>query len=298
MSTRITQGMMSIQLLRNLNNNMLRMDSLQNQLSTGRRINKPSDDPVGISYSMRYRSELSSNEQYQSNVDMAVSWLDYTDTTLGQATEVIQRLRELAVSGANGTNSQEALDAIASETSQLYEQMVDIANSDFNGKHVFNGQLTNIKPFTLANAKNESTDTADILFEIGAGVKIAVNVPGQNVFGAATDTDNMFKIFDDMRTTLNGGDSAGMNQVISALDSRMDQFLNLRSEIGAKSNRIELAESRLKDIGLNLQTLRTKTEDADMSIVITNLKISENVYQASLSAGSKLIQPSLLDYLR
>lgn len=112
MTSRVTQGMMNNQLLRNISTNLSRINDNQNQLSTGRRINKPSDDPVGISFSLRYRSELSANEQFKSNADAAVSWLDYTDTTLNQANTVIQRVRELTVQATNGTNPQSALDAI------------------------------------------------------------------------------------------------------------------------------------------------------------------------------------------
>lgn len=174
---RVTQGMMSTQFLRNLNNNLKGMDNMQNQLATGRRLNKPSDDPVGISFSMRYRSELSANEQFQSNTNSATSWMSFTDTVMSQAGEVVQKLREMAVKASNGTNPQAALDTMKAESSQLYEQMVDIGNSQFNGKYVFNGELTNLKPYTLENAVTEQADTGMIDFEIGAGVKIAVNVP-------------------------------------------------------------------------------------------------------------------------
>ncbi|MFK7694755.1 flagellar hook-associated protein FlgL [Paenibacillus sp. HJGM_3] len=298
MPFRVTQNMMNTQLLRNLNNNMTRMDNLQNQLSTGRRINKPSDDPVGISFSMRYRTELSSNEQYQSNVDAGLSWLSFSDTMMDQAGSVMQRVRELAVAGSNGTNPQAALDTMKKEVDQLYEQMVDIGNSQFSGKYVFNGQLTDVKPYTLANAQNESTDDSLIEFEVGAGVRIPVNVLGDKVFGYPTDTDNVFKAIKDFSTALENGDFAGISASIGVLDSRMNKMLDVRSDIGAKTNRIELVEARLKDISLNVESLQSKTEDADMSIVITNLKTDENVYQASLAAGSKLIQPSLMDFLR
>lgn len=136
MALRVTQGMLNTQLLRNLNTNLSRMDKLQDQLSTGRRINKPSDDPVGISFSMRYRSELDTNDQYQRNVDATVSFLDYTDTMLDQTGSVLQRARELAVSAANGTNSEDSLSAMKTEIDQLYGQLTNIGNSQFNGKFV------------------------------------------------------------------------------------------------------------------------------------------------------------------
>jgi flagellar hook-associated protein 3 FlgL len=299
MSNRVTQGMMNIQLLRNLNNNLGRLEKLQDQLSTGRRINKPSDDPVGISFSMRYRSELSVNNQYQRNVDSASSWLSYTDKMLDQAGQVLHRVRELAVQGANGTNSDESLKAMKSETEQLYDQMVSIGNSRFNGKYVFNGELTEQIPFPDANnAMNAVTDTEDVQFEIGLGVRMAVNKTAEQVFGKSGADDNIFKVIQDLIQALDSKNQVGVGQAIESLDSRMNRFLEQRADIGAKTNRIELAEDRLKDIDINVQSLQSKTEDADLSKVITSLKMDENVYQASLSAGAKLIRPSLLDFLR
>ncbi|MFD0680763.1 MULTISPECIES: flagellar hook-associated protein FlgL [unclassified Paenibacillus] len=295
---RITQGMLGTQFLRNLNNNLKGMDNLQNQMSTGRRLNKPSDDPVGISFSMRYRSEISANEQYQTNTNSATSWMSFTDTVMGQAGDVIQKLREMAVKASNGTNPQAALDTMKAEATQLYEQMVDIGNSQFNGKYVFNGEQTNIRPYTLENAVTEEADTGLIDFEIGVGVKMSVNVPGNRVFGEQTDTDNIFKITQDFIKALGDGDFQAINKGIGDFDSRMNKFLDVRADIGAKMNRIELMDERLKDINVNVTSLQSKTEDADMAAVITNLKVAENVYQASLSTGAKIIQPTLVDFLR
>ncbi|SFL89066.1 flagellar hook-associated protein 3 FlgL [Paenibacillus sp. 1_12] len=299
MPSRVTQTMLNTQLLRNLNNNLGRMDNLQNQLATGKRINKPSDDPVGVSFSLRYRSELALNDQYQRNVDGAVSWLDYTDTTLGQAGDVLQRARELAVQGATGTNSEESLNAMKIEIDQLNEQLLGIANSRFNGKYVFNGQKTDVKPYTdVATAGATDSDTEDIQFEIGVGVRLAINKTGQQVFGAADGVDNAFNILSSLSNALSSQDQKGIGKAIEHMDTRMNKLLAARSDVGAKTNRIQLAEDRLKDIDTNLQSLQSKTEDADMSQVITNLKMDENVYQASLSAGSQLIRPSLADFLR
>lgn len=299
MPGRVTQGMLNIQLLRNLNNNLNRLDKLQNQMSTGRRINKPSDDPVGISFSMRYRSELSANSQYQRNVDAANSWLSYTDTMLDQAGTVLHRARELAVEGANGTNSTESLNAIKSEVEQLYDQMVSIGNSQFNGKYVFNGELTDVKPFPDPDqAMNAVTDTGEVQFEIGLGVRIGVNKTAEQVFGKSGDPDNIFQTLKNLIDALGNQDQAAVNAAIGKIDIGMNRLLEARADIGAKTNRIELAEERLKDIDLNLQSLQSKTEDADLAQVITALKMDENVYQASLSAGSKLIRPSLIDFLR
>lgn len=295
---RVTQGMLNTQLLRNLNNNLNRMDNLQQQLATGRRVSKPSDDPVAISFALRYRSEIGMNEQHQRNVDDSLSWLSYTDTLLDQAGNVLHRARELAVQGANGTNPEEAMNSIKSEMEQLYDQMVSIANSKFNGKYVFNGQKTDIEPYNDPdNARMTQTDPGKIEFEIGAGVKLAINVTGEEVFGPASG-DNVFAVLQDLVTSLDDNDHEAVSNLIGKLDDSLDAFLAVRADIGAKVNRVELAESRLQDIDINLQDLKSKNEDADMAEVIMHIKMAENVYQASLSAGARIISPSLVDFLR
>jgi len=296
MSGRITQNMMNSQLLTNLNSNMNRMNNLQNQMSTSRKINKPSDDPVGLSYSMRYRSELSSNDQYAKNVDGAISWLDYSDTMLGQAGSVLQRIRELTVNAANGTNPQDALKAVQSEVDQLSGQLVDIGNSQFNGKYVFNGELTDKVPYSKTTPEASVTDSGQINFQVGVGTQIPINVTGNQVFG--DPSDNVFGVLKNLSTALSTGDQTTVSSLLGKLDERMEQVNNVRSDVGAKTNRVELVQNRLSDISINLQSLQSKTEDADMAEVITNIKTQENVYEASLSAGSKLIQPSLIDFLR
>lgn len=298
MTSRITQGMLNTQLMRNLNANLGRLETTQNQLATGRRINRPSDDPVGISYAMRYRSEISANDQYIENVDSAISWLEITDSSLDQAGNVMQRVRELTVQAANGTNPQAALDAIESEVNQLYEQLVNIGNSEFNGKHIFNGQMTDIPPYTPATAGSIATDTGKIKFEIGVGVRIDANVSGDTIFGSQGTTDNAFQIMNDLKVALKAGDFQGISNTLGHMDSRINKFLEVRADVGAKMNRVQLSHGRLEDININLQSLQSKVEDADMAELITTLKTDENVYQASLSVGAKIIRPSLIDFLR
>lgn len=313
MSFRVTQSMMNSQLLGNINNNLNRMNKLQEQLSTGKKINKPSDDPVGITFALRYRSELKSNEQYTENADSALSQLEYFDTTLGQAGDIMQRFRELVVSGSNGTLEETSRAAIQTEISQLYNQMVEIGNSQFNGKQMFNGEMTETQPYSTVSleetvvppqtrAYNNDTDTGAIKFELSPGMTLQTNVTGSEVFGETINneptSDNVFKLLSDAYDMLGTGDQKGLSNMLADIDTRMNTMLTKRAEIGARVNRVEIVQSRLTDAGINLESLQSKVEDADMAEVITNITTEENVYQASLSAGAKIIQPSLVDFLR
>lgn len=313
MSLRVTQSMMNAQLLRNVSNNLGRMNSLQNQLSTGKRINAPSDDPVGLTFAMRYRSEIASGEQYIRNTDAAISMIDFTDTMLGQAGDVLHRVRELMVKGADGAQPQTAYDAIKLEIKELYNQMIEIGNSSFNGKHVFNGEQTEKSPYPKVDLDDTSgslkayqvaSDTGIIRYELSPGMTMAVNVTGNQVFGDPivadpdTDSDNVFQVLRRVYDALSTGDSEEVSNLLAKIDTRVNTILEMRSEIGARSNRVQLVMDRLEGMNLNLTDAQSKVEDADLALVITNLKMSENVYQASLSAGAKLISVSLVDFLR
>lgn len=303
---RVTSNMMNSQLLLNLNRNARTMNDTQLQLSSGRKINKPSDDPVGITYSLRYRAELSSNEQYTKNVDSSLSWLDFNDTVLGQAGDVIQKIRELTVQASTGSNPQSALDSINEEVMQLKEQLVDIANSKLNGKYIFNGEQYNTKPYDFAKgadgtfdvSKSITTDTGQIQFIVGEGVQMPINIGGNDVFGNTGDNDNLFSIINNISTALKSGDLKGISGQLDNIDTRMETILTARSEMGAKTNRVELMQERLSDLNVNLTDLQAKTEDADYEGLIMQSKIQENIYNASLSVGAKIISTTLVDFIR
>jgi flagellar hook-associated protein 3 FlgL len=293
--------MLNNQMQTNLRNNLKRIETSQERLASGRKINRPSDDPVGLSYSMRYRSDLTANDQYQRNLDSATSSIDYQETTIRQSVEVIQRARELAVQGSNGTNPDEALKSIAAEIDELTKQMHEIANSQFNGKYIFNGQRTDQPPYPDGTSYTaNSFDTGKISFEVSRGVVMDGTLHAGEVFGqpgTAAD-NNVFAAFNLLSTSLKAADQNGVTDSLSSIDKRLDQMLQNLADLGAKSNRLNLIDNRLKETNINIQSLLSKNEDADMAEVITNLKTQENVFQASLSAGARIIRPSLVDFLR
>ncbi|WP_123042224.1 flagellar hook-associated protein FlgL [Cohnella candidum] len=298
MTARVTQSMMHGQMIRNLNRNYQQMSVLQDQLSTGRKINKPSDDPVGITYALRYRSELSMNDQYQRNITEATSAVDHVDTVLDQINDLYSRVKELTVRGVSDSSPAEARNAIGQELDGIYKQLVTLGNDQVSGKYIFNGQKTTTAPYEMATAGTKDTDTADVVLPLAPGVDIATNISGNEVFGSSTDSDNMFKLVKQIRDAMNANDPVTAGQAMNQLDSRLNKFLGVRSEIGARANRIELLDNRNQALTDTLNGLSGKTEDADIAQTIMDLKTKENVYQAALSTGARIIQPSLVDFLK
>jgi flagellar hook-associated protein 3 FlgL len=300
MTIRVTLGMLNSQFIRNLNTNLTRTETLQNQGSSGKLISKPSDDPVGITFAMRYRSEIAANQQHQRNLGAAVSFLENIDVTLNQATSLMQRIRELNVQAANDTNDKSSREMIAMEIDQLTREFVNIANTKYNDKYIFNGEKTDVKPYDeLIEKPNEAvTDPGSIKFEVGVGVTVPTSITGNDVFGYPDEDDNLFTILENLTASIRSGNTAEMNNALAFIDTRMDKVLGSRAIVGARMNRIEFISTRLEDIDLNLTRLQSEVEDVNYAELLVQMKAHESVYQASLSTGAKIITPTLIDFLR
>lgn len=301
---RITNNMLINNMLNNLNNNLNRMNKYQNQLATGKKISLPSDDPIVASRALKLRTDVAEIQQYKRNVDDANSWMDITETTLGQMGDVMHRVRELAVQAGNETNTPEDLDKIKQEMGQLKVQMVHLANTTYAGRYIFSGFKTD-KALMDDNGVFliDISNSEQIHFEIGIGDDIHINVTGSDLFNngtdaAAGDTSGLLATFDAIITALDAGDNEAAGNMLGHIDDDINNILRVRSGIGARMNRLELTANRLEDDFINFTSLMSKNEDADIAEVIMNLMNEENVYRASLSAGARVIQPSLVDFLK
>lgn len=297
---RVTNSMMVANFLNNLSNNMREMDKIQEQLSTGKKISRPSDNPVAVIYSLRLNSSLTEAEKYLDNAAAANSWLYTTDTALRQAGDILQRVRELTVEGANDIIPQASRDAIAKEVAQLREQLVQVANTSHDGRFVFGGFKTTQAPFDAAgNYTGTASPGGNIEYEIGISIKITVNITGDVVFKNPPAPVDVFQLLTNIENDLLTGNTANLTNLrIGELDRALDNVIARRAEAGAKMNRLEMTQLRLEEARMNFGELLSSTEDIDMAEVITQLKMQENVYRTALSSGARIIQPTLLDFLR
>ncbi|MFI8711560.1 flagellar hook-associated protein FlgL [Brevibacillus brevis] len=300
MAVRVTQNMLNSNMLRNLHNSMRTMDNLQHQLSSGSKIAKPSDDPVVAARGMFYRSSLMENDQYIRNVDEAQSWMDMTDGTMDEAGNVMKRIKELLVYSGDGAISPADLNTMASEVKELKTHLGTLANQQINGKYIFAGTDTNIAPYDPAanGGKGDfvSTNSSPINLEVSQNVFVTSNINAQNLFNYPNNANNMFKLLDNIITELGNGRSA--SQFITGIDQQYDKLLAERASLGASVNRVDLIAERLKGQEVNITGLMSKNEDADMAKVMTDLKTQESVHNAALGSGARIIQPTLLDFLR
>ncbi|WP_342576261.1 flagellar hook-associated protein FlgL [Paenibacillus sp. FSL M8-0142] len=282
-----------------LQGNYKRLDKYQEQMMTQRRINRPSDDAVGVASALQYRSQITATTQFEQNAEDADSWLKYGDTVMTEVTQIIQRLSELAVQGGTDTVPKDARENIAAEVDQLFHQLVSLGNSQFKGKYIFNGERTDQKPFPDDPVGTAyKLDTGEVRYQVGAGITVTVNTLGEQVFGAHGDASGIFVVVNNLKQALLADDTTGIQNAIPALQKNLETTVTKQAEMGGKQNRLEFTLSRLGDLNINYMDLQSKVEDADISKVIIDLKTSESIYQASLDTMARIIRPSLMDFLR
>ncbi|MEH7076567.1 flagellar hook-associated protein FlgL [Neobacillus drentensis] len=296
MSIRVTQNILNQNLLFNLQRTNKTMDQLQEQVSSGRKISKPSDNPVTAVRGMFYRSSLNEIDQYKRNADDGLAWMTVTDESLDEVTSVLQRVRELTIQGTNGTNSDTDRNAIANEINQLKEHLGEIANAQIGGKYIFAGTDVKTPPYDTASKQFSNTNNDKLELVVGQTNTIQINVEGTSVFNN-DGAGGVLKVLGDIVADFRSPNSSSTDH-LTQLDSQMDNLLRERSEIGARMNRMELSMSRIEGLEVSTTRLLSNEEDVDMAEVITNLKTQENVQRAALSVGARIIQPSLVDFLR
>ncbi|OAS85810.1 MULTISPECIES: flagellar hook-associated protein FlgL [Metabacillus] len=291
---RVTQGMLATNSLRHLSQSYSNMGKYQDQLATGKKINRPSDDPVVAIKGMYYRTNLTEVEQYKRNLSEGYQWMESSESGIEHATQVIQRVRELVVQGSNGSNSPEDLKAIGVEIGQLKEDLANVANTQVAGRYIFNGTKTDSAPVTIDDSGitvDMNTDAFKV--EVSNGVKLKVNINPTNVFGS-----ELFNTLQSIEDALNSGSIESGDEFLSKIDEHFDVMSAERSEIGARYNRLEMIDTRIQDQEIIASRILSENEDADIEKVITDLTIQESIHRASLAVSSKIIQPSLIDFLR
>ncbi|KIL49914.1 flagellar hook-associated protein FlgL [Jeotgalibacillus soli] len=362
---RITQSMLSNNSLRHLSQSYQRMQTYQDQLNTGKKITKPSQDPVVAMKGIRYRTEVMETRQYlDRNLAQVYSWVENADSSLDKVGEVMKRVRDLTVQASNDTYDENQRKSLSEEVTQLIAHIGTLTNTKVNNQYIFNGTDTinppynaegiDINPSEIA-AGNENTyiltynsktfewdDTANgglgaftdgtaeyvlngtvfeeastgtvlpandvvvieksaipsnnesINIEIMKGIELGVNIaPGESF--SSTFFGDLHVL---QKKLSSGAKGEELSSFIGKLDKHMDAFLSKRSEIGAKYNRVEMIENRLSEQEVIATKVMSENEDVDAERVIIDMLSEETLLRATLASSSRIIQPTLMDFLR
>ncbi|WP_206831588.1 flagellar hook-associated protein FlgL [Alicyclobacillus fructus] len=308
---RITQGMLSNQVLYDIENNLQQLSRLETEASTGKRINQPADDPIGVQNVMTDNLELAFDQEYQQNATTAQSQLNFVSSVMNEAQNVMSRARDLAVEGANSTETASDMQALASEVGQLYDQLVTIGNSQYNGQYIFNGantasapypaQAANLTPDKVSGSLDPAqsvTNAGQVYMDLGNGVTLPITVSGNQFFGSQGAANNAFSVLSQLYNALNSGDHAQVDNLLNNLDSVIDNMNTVQANVGALINRAEMMQTRMTDLSSSVTQQLSNVDDADMAQVLTNLNSISAVEQASLEVGAQALPMSLVNFLR
>lgn len=282
--------------LSRIGNRLSDYSASQDRLSTGKKLTRSSDDPIGMGRALELRAALSARHQETRNGDDGRMWLDLADTTLQDVVSQIQRARELAVRGAThvGTGEREA---IASEVGNLRDDVVALANSTHQGRGLFSGFSSGNAVQKIAGTWTYTGDAGQINRRVAENEVVTVNVTGDVAFGFAAGND-IFTVLDDLATALNADDTTAIEAAITGLDSSLETVLGGLGTIGARANQVEAAMSRtLRDIETLTDQL-SSLEDIDIAEAVMDLKLQQTAYEAALAAFAQSSQSSLVDFLR
>jgi len=272
----------------------------QEQMTTGKRINRVSDNPADAVSSLGQRASLRRLEQFSRNAVQAQSWFDAGDTALSSVNERLSSARALVVQGNSGASDAQSRAAIANEMMALRDSILQSANASRDGRQIFAGTSGASVAYD-ANGLYQG-DTGTVSIPITPGVSLQVNRTGPDVFGTrnAVDPDNgdVFQLLEQAANAVRNGDTNALGTMLAKIDVATARVSTAQIEIGGRALQLENLTASLESSKVSLSNGISAAENADFAESVISLKTQEAAYQAALAATARVIQPTLLDFLR
>lgn len=305
---RITQRTVSTTMLQGLQANLGKMQKVQEQLSTGKQVSRPSDSPVKTVEALHFRSTIRRTEQYVRNAEDGLARLGAADAALSTGLDMTRRVRELTLDGMNDANSAQGRAAIAREITTLRDGLLGVANTRYLDRPLFAGNSVGLEAFDRTSgsyvgepASPTDASVGQVLRSIGPGTQVPVNVVGPAAFGENGRDDQLFTVLTELAAALQDPSAAlhpRLQEGLVHLDSAIDRMVATLGQIGARYNRVENVKATAEKDLVGLAGSLAEVEDIDLPKTIVELQMQEVAYKAALGATARVIQPSLLDFLR
>ena len=323
---RITNSSMIRSHMYDTQNNLTNMSKINQQISTSKVINTVSDDPHKAIKIMNINNEIKYTEKYNYNIDESVGWMNTTDGALDNVGNLLGEIKETILKVGNGTYSQNEMKSLNEDMNEKIKQLADTLNSTHGGKYLFGGSSVDDAPITVienpdgtvklefSKDKNGQTipNTDDLKADISSGINIDYNISVGEILNIKDGNGNTVNLLDEinnlstlMNDIANGDEQTAakaketlLNDTKGKIDTLFDHVVNERTSLGVRVSTAEkIKELNDEDI-LNIQDVLSKTQDTDVVEKFIELKSAEMIYQASIQVGAKLIQPTILDYIR
>lgn len=304
MSVRITQQSVNRSTLTDINSNLKKMQDIQEKLSSGKRVNRPSDDPSATRKILGLKTNSLQLQQFLGNAATAKENINYTADALNSVQDLLSKVKELSIQAASDTLGPPERQIIASEINQLTESVIQFSNTtDSSGRYIFSGTKTQTLAFTATRdnvgnvtAVSYNGNNEAVQYQIGTRTQMQVNLPGGSFF----QDNQFFSTLISMRDALKAQtfDHDAFLQLKKNLETASNTLSTEVTKFGAKLNRLDITASRLENAQTTLKETLSNSEDADTAALIMELKNQETVLQSSLDVGGRILQPTLLSFLR
>ncbi|QGG94633.1 flagellar hook-associated protein FlgL [Actinomarinicola tropica] len=294
---RVTNTSASRTMLASIHRNARQLNDSQERIATGKQVRRPSDGPAQVLSALDYRAQLRRNEQMKRNSLDARAWLDNADSSLTHAVDRLTRARTLVVGAINGSADAQSRAAYAAEIRAIREELVQTANTQYLGRPIFAG--TSDATSAYAADGTYLGNEGQVQRNVAPDVSIRVNRTGPEVFGTAADPDgNVFQVLEQIAAALDAGDTGAASAGLEAIGRAADRIERAQVEMGARSKQVEEIGFRNAEVDVELKASLSEVEDVDIAETLIEVRIQEMAYNAALSVTAKVIQPTLLDFLR
>jgi len=301
---RITNQMSAQMTLSGIETALDRLDTTQQELSTGKQINQPSDNPSGTALTLQLNTELSNLGSYSSQVTDGTGWSQASTAAMSDITNAVQRIQELTVEAANGTQTTADMQASAQEVNQLIDEIKQDANTQYNGQYVFSGSATSTQPYQSGSNDAYAGNTATVSRTIGPNTTLTVNAnlqsvlgTGQTVSGQPAGDGLLLNTLRNISDAMQSGDSSAVNADMSQLTTNFNSLTGLSANVGAVQDRLQMASSRIETMQNSDTQVLSNTQDADMASTEISYSTQQAALTAALQAGASIVQQSLMNFL-
>jgi len=299
---RITQTQMSETIAGYLFRQGQALNEKQEIAASGKKVNRPSDDPAGMARILDYRKTVDSLEQYKRNVTLARVRVNTSETVLDGVSEWIEKAVKVAMDNTSGTGDTQSWQGTADDVDNIRNQIKNLANTKIGGVYIFGGRKTDTPPFvhTLATDQiaytGDNSINADVRITVGENAEISIKANGQEIFNGAQD---LFQALKDLKDELNQPvpDTAVIKGIQHRLEQAADQVEKIRGLGSVTYKRLEITEKQLDQFIVNYEKLLSDTENADVAQAILELQNQETAYKVSLGVAARTVRQTLLDYL-
>ncbi|MFB7894214.1 flagellar hook-associated protein FlgL [Microbacterium sp. NPDC056044] len=294
MISRVTGLGMTQTAMRHLQANLSELARLQEQATSQRAFSAPSDDPAAAATALGLHAEQRRVEQYARNVDDGLAWVTAIDSAISASTALLRRARDLTVQGSNdGALDATAKEAVAVELEGIRAELLAKANTTLLGRTVFAGTSDAGAAFAPDYSFNGAPG-AEVVRRVSDSATVRVDADGAEVFGEGAGS--VFALLDGIVADLRAGVNTGVR--LAEVDERLTAMLGAQGAVGARQSRIERAREAQVADSVSLEARRAAVEDVDTVEVLVRLQAQELVYRSALAVTGRVLQPSLLEYLR